>query len=72
MGVAVVEGDDVLYYGVKDLRKMRPAFQLTRAPADATTDLIARYEPTKGLSALRAPGAGDPPPRQGLRRPRHP
>jgi Holliday junction resolvasome RuvABC endonuclease subunit len=45
MGVAVVEGDDVLYYGVKELRKMRPAFQLTRATSDVVTELIERYRP---------------------------
>jgi Holliday junction resolvasome RuvABC endonuclease subunit len=45
MGVAVVEGDDLLYYGVKELRKMRPAFQLTRATADVVRQLIDRYQP---------------------------
>jgi Holliday junction resolvasome RuvABC endonuclease subunit len=45
MGVAVLEGEDVLYYGVKELRRMRPAFQRTRATADVITDLIERYQP---------------------------
>src|SRR6266536_1507222 len=31
MGIAVLEGDDVIYYAVKELRRMRPGLQLMRA-----------------------------------------
>ena len=44
-GVAVVEGDDLLYYAVKELRRMRPAYQLTRATRDVVSDLIERFQP---------------------------
>ncbi len=45
MGVAVLEGDELLYYAVKELRRMRPAYQLLRAARDVVTDLIERYQP---------------------------
>jgi len=45
MGVAVLEGDDLLYYAVKELRRMRPAFQLKRATGEVIRDLIERFRP---------------------------
>ena len=46
MGVAVLEGNDLLYYGVKELRHHRPASHLMRATRAVVTDLIERYAPT--------------------------
>ncbi len=45
MGIAVLEGDDVIYYAVKELRRMRPGFQLVRATRDAVNDVIERFSP---------------------------
>jgi Holliday junction resolvasome RuvABC endonuclease subunit len=45
MGVAMLEGTQLIYYAVKELRRMRPAFQLKRATYDVIYELIARFEP---------------------------
>lgn len=44
-GVAVLEGDDLIYYAVKELRRMRPVYQLTRATGDVVRRLIEQFEP---------------------------
>lgn len=46
MGVAVLDGNDLLYYGVKDFTGKRPADQLLRATRQAVLGLIADYRPT--------------------------
>lgn len=45
MGTAIVEGDDLLYYAVKELRRMRPTSQLSAATGAAVADLIERFHP---------------------------
>jgi Holliday junction resolvasome RuvABC endonuclease subunit len=44
-GIVVLEGDDLIYYAVKELRRMRPGFQLMRATRDAVNDVIERFSP---------------------------
>jgi Holliday junction resolvasome RuvABC endonuclease subunit len=46
MGVAVLEGNDLLYYGVKELKRYRPASRLMRATQNVVSDLIDHYAPT--------------------------
>src|SRR5262245_60647964 len=46
MGVAVLEGTDLLYYGVKELKRYRPAPRLMRATHAVVNDLIEHYAPT--------------------------
>ena len=45
LGIAVLEADDLVYYGVKDLREKRPASQLMRTTREVLRELIDRYEP---------------------------
>jgi Holliday junction resolvasome RuvABC endonuclease subunit len=45
MGVAVLEGSDLLYYGVKELRHHRPASSLNRATRETVASLAARFDP---------------------------
>lgn len=46
MGAAVLETNDLLYYGVKELRRHRPASQLMRATRSVVSGLIDQYKPT--------------------------
>ena len=46
MGVAVLERSELLYYGVKELKRMRPVSQLLKATREVVLDLIDRYQPT--------------------------
>lgn len=45
MGVAVLQGHDLLYYTVKDLRRQRPADALIRSTRKALLELIRHYRP---------------------------
>jgi crossover junction endodeoxyribonuclease RuvC len=45
MGVAIVEGSDLIYYGVKSFRDKRPADALIRATRETLQRLIAVYKP---------------------------
>jgi Holliday junction resolvasome RuvABC endonuclease subunit len=45
MGMAVVEGDDLLYYIVKELRRRRPEAQLIDSTRDVVADVIERFRP---------------------------
>ncbi len=46
MGVAVLDGTDLIYYGVKSFKGQRPAIRLLQATRAALHDLIERYEPS--------------------------
>ena len=46
MGVAVLEVNDLRYYGVKELRRHRPIFKLARATRTVLDDLIEHHRPT--------------------------
>ncbi len=46
MGVAVLHGEQLVHYGVKDLKRKRPADELLRATRDALLQLIRDYRPT--------------------------
>ncbi len=46
MGVAVLEGEELIYYTVKTFRKKRPAAQLVRATRETLEGLIRAYRPT--------------------------
>jgi Holliday junction resolvasome RuvABC endonuclease subunit len=45
MGIAVLEGDDLIYYAVKELRRMRPGLRFMQATRDAVSDVIERFHP---------------------------
>src|SRR5437867_4923997 len=45
MGVAILEGPQLMYYGVKTFVGMRPADELVRATRAAVLGLIRRYQP---------------------------
>jgi Holliday junction resolvasome RuvABC endonuclease subunit len=44
-GVVVLEGNNLLYYAVKQLRHMRPAIRLTQATRKVISDLVERFQP---------------------------
>lgn len=46
MGLAVLDGDELVYYGVKDLRAKRPVWRLASATREVLRDVIADYRPT--------------------------
>ncbi len=46
MGVAVIHGDDLLYYGVKSFKRKRPAYQLLKATRDVLLQLIRDFRPS--------------------------
>ena len=43
MGLAVLDGRELIYYGVKSLKKYRPKQQLTKAVKDIITRLLIEY-----------------------------
>ncbi len=45
MGVAVIQGDELLYYGVKSFKRKRPAYQLLKATRDVLLQLSRDYRP---------------------------
>jgi len=45
MGIAVLEGSELIYYGVNDFRRKRPSEALLRATRGALCRLIAEYRP---------------------------
>lgn len=46
MGVAVLDGNDLVHYAVRSFRDKRPADELIRATRDAVNELIAAYQPS--------------------------
>jgi Holliday junction resolvasome RuvABC endonuclease subunit len=46
MGVAVLQGRDLIYYGVKTFKTYRPAEQLLTATREALLGIIRTYRPT--------------------------
>ena len=45
MGVAIIQGEELLYYAVKSFKEKRPAYQLLIATRDALVQLIDDYRP---------------------------
>src|SRR5437867_3294285 len=45
MGVAIVQGEELLYYAVKSFKEKRPAYQLLKATRDLVLQLIEDYRP---------------------------
>ena len=45
IGVAVLEGESLVYYGVKSIRQRRSPGEILRRLQGLTTNLIARYHP---------------------------
>ncbi len=45
MGIVVLQGNDLLYYSVKDFKRKRPADELIKATRETLLRLIQDYEP---------------------------
>ncbi len=56
MGIVVLQGNDLLYYSVKDFKRKRPADELIKATRETLLRLIQDYEPN--VLAYEKIGAG--------------